>query len=48
MVDTSQCGHVMCFNDRLRNVTESVERKPENKPLQNLPLLMGGLSDSAK
>ena len=38
----------MCFNDRLWNVTESIERKPENKPLQNLTLQMSGLSDSAK
>ena len=28
--------HAMCFNDRFLNVSESVERKPENKPLWTL------------
>ena len=29
----------MCFNDRFLNVSESVERKPKNKPLRNLTRL---------
>ena len=28
MIDTSQYGNTMCFNDYSLNVSESVERKP--------------------
>ena len=46
VIDTSQYGHSMCFNDRFLNVSssESVERKSENKPLQNLTN-RGGIRD---
>ena len=40
MIDTSQYGHARCFNDWFLNVRELVERKPENKPLQNLTIMM--------